>query len=141
MSQDCREDPVGITGIDGYVWNLLTVPQPEVAPGAPGVIRAVHPIADGQVRAVQAFTAAHVDYLGIGWSDGDCANRLVRLIVKQRLPGPAGIVGLPDTAIDRTDVENIGLGWDSRDCASPAAPIRADHPPFERGGERVGGLR
>ncbi len=135
MAEDRREYPVRIGGIDRQVWNLLTIPQTELTPRASSVVRAVHTVADGQVGAVESFPAADIDYVGIGWSDGDRADGLARLIVEYGLPGATCIVGLPDAAVDCADVEDVGVRWDTRDRARPAAAVRTDHSPLEAGGQ------
>ena len=54
-----------------------------------------------------------------------------RLIVEDRLPGPADIVRLPNAAVVSGDVEHIGLGSDARGGDGAPAAKRPDHPPTE----------
>src|SRR3954468_20349504 len=131
MAENGRKYPVRLAGIDGQARDLLTIPQTEPTPRPSGVIRAVHPIADRQVRAMKTFTTAHIDYVWVGRSNGDRADRLGWLIVEQGLPGTTGVVGPPDTAVNGADIEDIGLCRHARDRARPAAAVGADHSPFE----------
>src|SRR6185312_3051373 len=108
------EQAVRLLGIHGELGDLLPVAQAEVGPGAPGVVGAVDAVADRQVRAAQPLTAADVHDVGVGGGHGDGADRLRRLLLEDRVPGAARVVGLPYPAIDRTDVEHVRLARHAR---------------------------
>src|SRR5215467_1724036 len=104
-----------------------------MGPSVSGVDRFVHAIAVGNLGAHVGFARADVNDVGIGWSDGEIADRANGLAVEDRFPGRAGIGALPHASVYRAHVEEIGLAGnaDCGQCASPAK--RADQTPAEAG--------
>src|SRR6185437_14246221 len=105
-------------------------------PGLAGVGGFVDAVADGEIRAVQALAAANVNDVGIRGRDGNRADGAGGLVVKDRLPGPSVIVGLPHTAVADTYIEDAGLRRHPADGATASATVRTDAPPFEGGEQR-----
>src|SRR6185437_3451171 len=105
-------------------------------PGLAGVGGFVDAVADGEIRAVQALAAANVNDVGIRGRDGNRADGAGGLVVKDRLPGPSVIVGLPHTAIANAYVKDAGLRGHAADSASASGTVGADVPPFEGGKQR-----
>ena len=141
MAERGDEDPIGILRIDRQLRNLLRVTQPEMDPGLAGVARTVDAVADRQVRPRQAFAAGDVDDVRVGRRDGDPADRAGRLILEDRLPGPAGVGGLPHAAVDHPDVEGVRLAGVPGRGLGAAGAIRADVPPLHVGEQRGIDLR
>ena len=71
--------------------------------------------------------------LRVGRRDGERADGAGRLVVEDRLPGAAGIGGLPDAAVVDADVEDVRLAGDAGGADRPAAAERADHAPLQAG--------
>src|SRR5262249_18487438 len=65
MSGDSRKDLVGVMGINGELGNLLALAKPQGCPGLAGIGGFVDAVANGEVRAMQPFAAAHVDNVRI----------------------------------------------------------------------------
>ena len=125
--------------------NLLAVAQAEVRPGGAGVGGLVDSVADRQIGTMQSFATADVDDVRIRGRDRDRADRAGRLLIEDRLPGAAVVVGLPHSAIHRADVEDIRLAGNAGDRARASAAKWADVAPMHLGEERridlLGGRR
>src|SRR5579862_10032031 len=80
---------------------------------------------------MQAFAAGDIDDIGVGSRHGNGANRLRWLVIKDRIPGTAVVVGLPDSAIDRADVKDARLHGNACRSACATAAKWADHAPLE----------
>src|SRR5256714_9641450 len=128
------KEAIRILGIDNNVSDLLRVAQSEVRPGLASIGGLIHAIACSQIRALQAFPAADVNYVGVGRCDGDGADRTSFLVVKNGFPGVASIGGLPDAAIHRGHVKNIRLMRYARDRHGAATTKRTDTAPSHLGG-------
>src|SRR5579864_8441033 len=129
MSQDCSEKSVRISRIHGQRRNLLAIAQSEVCPALSGIAGFVNSIAHGKIGAVQTFAGAHVHEFRIRGSYRDRADGLGWLAIKDRDPGTAVVVTLPNSAIHRSDVKDIRLAGHTSNGASAPASKRADHPP------------
>ena len=113
MPEDGGKEAVRVTGIDDQRGNLLAVAQTKVRPGFAGVGGLVNSVAHGEIRPLQTLAARHVDDVRIGRSDRDGANRLRRLIVKDRIPRAAVVSRLPNAAIHLPHVEDVRLARDA----------------------------
>ena len=122
---------IGIARIDGDLRDLLTVAQPEVRPGFARVRRLVDSVAHGQIRTMQAFTAADVDHVRIRNRNRHRSDGTGRLVVEDRLPGSAVVGRLEDTAIDLRDVKYIRLRRNSRHRPGSTAAERSDIAPMQ----------
>src|SRR5262249_34852482 len=77
----------------------------------------------------EAFAAADVQNVRIGWRHDDPANRAGWLIVEDRLPRPAGVRRLPDTAVHHPDIKGVRLAGVTGCCLRPPGAMRADAAP------------
>src|ERR1700722_11852224 len=80
---------------------------------------------------MQSFTTGHVDNVCVRRCDGDGADGLRGLGVKDGVPRPAEIVTLPDAAVDLSDVKHIRLARHTRRSAGSSPSKRADLTPME----------
>src|SRR5437764_13603238 len=86
---------------------------------------------------MQTFAAPDVDDVWIGERNGNRSDRAGGLIIKDRNPRPAKIVGFKDTPIDRRHIKNVGLRRHAADRASPTTAVRADVAPAQRAAEII----
>src|ERR1700722_4115634 len=110
-------------------------------PGFAGVAGFVDAIAGGKIGAAQAFAAAYINNVGIGWRNGERADRAGGLAVEYGDPGAAGIGSLPHAAVVDADVEEIWFAGDAGGGYSAASAERADAAPLEIGVEAGRELR
>ncbi len=130
MAGDRDEKAVGIVRVNRHLRNLLPVAQPEMRPGRAGVGGFVDAVADRQIGTMQSLAAGDINDIWIGGRDFNRPNRAGRLLIEDRLPRPPEVVGLPDTAIDRANVEDVRLAGNAGDSARAATAKRADVPPL-----------
>src|SRR5712671_7508713 len=100
-------------------------------PGFSGIGGFVDSVAYREIGAMQAFAAGHVNDVWIRGSDGDGADRLRGLMIEDRSPGAAVVVGLPDSAVDLAHVENIRLARNAGGGAGAATTKWSYHPPMQ----------
>ena len=131
MAEDGDEEAVGVARVDGDHRNLLAVAQAVVRPALAAVAGAIDAVAGGEVGALQALAAADVDDVGVRRRDGDGADRAARLVVEDRRPDAAGVVGPPDAAVVHADVEDVRLAGDADRGDGASAAERADAPPAQ----------
>src|SRR5205807_6767642 len=98
MAGDGNQNLAGIARIDGDLRDLLAVAQAEMRPGAPGVGGFIDSVAHRKIGPVQAFAAADINDVGIGGRYRYRADRTSGLIVKDRIPSAAIVIGLPHAA-------------------------------------------
>ena len=105
----------------------------------PGLARVggfVDAVADGEIGAAQAFSAADVDDIWIRGRDGEGSDgagglSVIRLIIEDGIPGAAGVGRLPDSAVVGRHVEDVGLGGNAGDGDGASAAKGADGAPAE----------
>ena len=129
MPEGSDEQPVGVLRIDGDFRDLLGVAQAEVCPRLAGVGGLVDAVARGQVWARQPFSTPDINNVGVGERDADPADGSSRLIVEDRLPGPAGVGGLPDAAVADAYIKGVRQARMAGRGLGPAGTIRADVAP------------
>ncbi len=78
--------------------------EPHVGPGVAGVRRLPHAIADRDVRSDRALAGAGPNDGRVRRRHGQCADRVHGLVVEDRLPVQAGVLGLPDPSRGRARV-------------------------------------
>ena len=115
-------DDVRISGVDDDRPGLTRVFQPDVGPGLAGVRRFVDPVAIADVAPKIAFAGPDIDDVGIGRRDGHSPDGGDGLLVEDRLPGASGVVGLPDAAASRAEVEDVGLSRHARHRVTARPP-------------------
>src|SRR5215471_16293893 len=130
MPEHGDKDPVGIARVDNDSADLLSVSEAHVPPGLAGVGRFVDSITGGEVGALQSLASTDVDYVGVGRSNGERADRAGWLIVKDGPPGAAKVVGPPHTAVVDAYVEEAGMAGNAGCADSSASAKWADHAPL-----------
>ena len=136
VAQHRDEDAVGVARVHQDGGDLLCVSQVQVPPALAAVGGFEDAVADRKVGPLQALPAAHVNDLGVGGRHRDAADRPGGLVVEDRPPGQAIVVGLPDSAVIHADVEDVRLTGNARRAHRAPGAERADHSPFEPGVER-----
>ncbi len=124
--------------VDPQVADVFCVGQADVLPGQPAVGGAVNAIAVGDVPALLDLAGTHPDHLRVGRGNLQRADGGAALLFEQRFPGHAGIVGLPDAAVGRAEIEGGEFIRMTRDRGGPATPEGTDQAPAHIG---VGGVR
>src|SRR5207302_1051232 len=84
-------------------------------------------------RGIDDLRVARLE-LGVAGSEGGGCNRSDRSdfdVVEDRLPRAARIVGAPDAAVDRAEIEALRIPWVTGDGKHPPAAERPDGTPFE----------
>ncbi len=131
MAKHGDEDALGVLGIDDDGGNLLAVAQAGVLPSPAAVGGFVDSISGREIGALEPFAAADVDDVGVGRGHSDAADGASGLVVEDRLPGAAGVGGLPNTAVVDADVKQVRpAGHAGRAVGAPAAK-RPNHPPAQ----------
>ena len=131
MAQDGCIEPIRILRVDGDIGNLLRVAETEMRPSAARVRGTIDPVADGQVRPLQALTARHVDDRGVRGRHRDGADRLGGRRIEQGLPRPPVIRGPPYPAVHGADQERLGLAGHTADGARSPPAERSDEAPMK----------
>jgi len=75
-------------------------------PGLAGVCGLVDAVSKGNITADKGLSCACPNNIGVGWSNGQGADGLDRLVVKDRSPVCAAVCGFPDAAGGSPDVIN-----------------------------------
>ena len=132
MAERRDEQARRILRVDDDRADLARVPQAEVVPRPAGVARAIDPVADREIGALQPFAAADVDDVRIRRRDRDRADRLRRLAVEDRRPRQPVVGALPDAAVVDADVEQVRLLRHAGRADGAPAAIRADRSPAHR---------
>src|SRR5262249_36926 len=134
------EGDVGVARVDRDPADLPRVGEAEEAPGAPGVVGAVDALAVGDVAADAGLAGADIDDVGVRLGHRERAHREVRLVVEERGPGGAAVVGAEDAARDRAEGEGERLAAGPADGERPAAAEGADRPPAHGAEDLLGDL-
>jgi hypothetical protein len=107
--------------------------------------RSVDAVPSSQIGTLLGFSRAYVDDVGVRRRNRQRSDRASRLVVENRRPGTAGVGGLPDAAIDDSDVKRVGTAWHTVERLGTTGPMRSDVAPAELGEhaavERRGALR
>ena len=99
----------------------------------PASVRLVDAVAGRDVAADVGLAGADVDDVRVGRGDGDRADRRDRLVVEDRLPVDAAVVGLPDAAGGRGRVVGERIARHAGDPRDPPAGRRADRAVVQAG--------
>src|SRR5882724_349464 len=131
MPRHRRKDFIGIAWIDGQLRNLLTIAQAKMRPGLARVGGFVNAIADREIRPMQPLTTADINHVRVRRGYRYRADRAGGLVIKDRLPSAAVVVGLPHSAIAHADVKDVRLTGHTSDGPGASATVRADGAPVE----------
>ncbi len=126
-------DHVRVARIDDDVLDVLGVLEPHALPGLAGIRRLVDAVAEGDAALVVVLAGAephHVRVLGV---DGHRAERVRAVILEDRRPGVAAILGLPEIAGRRRRIPDVRVPGIDRDVGNAAGgQAGAEAPEFER---------
>ena len=132
MAERRDEDEIRILRVHQDFPDLTRVREPQALPGVAAVGGLVHAVAVRDVRAHVGLSGADVEHIRIRGRHGDRSDRRDRLAVEDRLPGAARVVGAPDAAAHRPEVEPIGLIRNTGHREDASAAERPRHPPWRR---------
>ncbi len=110
--------------------DVASVFEADVGPGFSCVGGFVNAIAERNISADTGFAGAGVNYVGIGISNGNGADRGDGLLVKERIPGDATVGCFPDAAADCAEIIGVRLAGNACNRYGAAAPERADESPL-----------
>ena len=131
VPQRRRVDDVRIARIDQHAPDLLRVGEADMGPGLAAVGGLVHAVPLGDVGAHVGLAAPDVDHPWVGGRDGQRADRADRLRIEDRLPGAAGVAGLPHAAVDAAEVEMLRLLRHAGHRQHAPAAERAEQAPVQ----------
>src|SRR5262249_55876440 len=97
VAQDRGVGDVGVMRVDDELADLPGLP-PDVLPGLAAVGALVEAVAGGDVAADVGLAGADVDDVRVGRGHGQGAGGGGGLVVEDRAPVDAAVVGLPDAA-------------------------------------------
>ena len=129
-----HEHDVGVAWIDGDHADVLARLEPHVLPARAAVAAAIDARAEAEVAAGGVLAGAEPDRVRVARIERDAADGIGILLVEDRRPGGAGILGLPDVAAadaDVPDVRVVGVHGDVGDAAGHQC--RADGAHLEPG--------
>src|SRR5260370_37397902 len=129
MAFRSHEDAIRIFGIDEDGGDLLRVAQAEMLPRLAGVGGFVDAITGREIRALETFAAPDIKNIGVGWRDGNRADRAGRLVVENGIPRVAGVGCLPNASVHCSHIEDIRLVRGAGDGDGAAAAERPDAAP------------
>ena len=141
-------DNVRVAGIDEDVLNVLGVLEPHPLPRLARVGGLVDAVAEGDAPLVVVLAGAEPDDVRVLRVDGHRAERIGAVLVEDRRPGIAAVLGLPQIARGRSDVPDAGIlrvDGDIRDAAGRQARSEAAEGDWfhrlgsQRRGARLGG--
>ena len=115
---------VRIARMDQNAPDVLRPLQPHVLPAPPAVGRLVDAVAPAGGLAVLRLAGADPHEVRVRLVEGDIADRTGRLVVEERRPGGAVVLGLPDAAGAGGDVEDLRLRLDDGEVGDPPAHQR-----------------
>ena len=121
---------VRIARIDDDRRDVVDISQSDIHPSHAGVSGLVDSI------AFQIFTCADIDHIRIRSRDRQCADRRHMRVVKNRLPNPPAIHGLPQPAARRAEIIARRLAGNSCDRCNSTGAVRANETPLH-GGEEI----
>ncbi len=102
---------VGIGGVDHDAADVVSLLEAQVRPGNAGIHRFVDAIAPRRALAIVGLAGADVENRRVGWREGEVADRGVRLIIEDGLPGVAAVDRLEDSSCGGADVHDAGIGF------------------------------
>ena len=107
MTQRCHKDNVGVARVDAHLADVTGIGQAAMGPGFTAVGRFVDAVAIGNINADGRLAHADIDDAGIGFGNGNRADRgRFEIAIRDVHPGGAGIGRLPDAAGHRAKVED-----------------------------------
>ena len=95
---------VRVVRVDADTRDVERIVEPSIAPGGAAIAAAEDPFSP-----VRTVAGADVEHLRVGVGHRDVADRVDRHIVEDRLPGDAGVGGLPQSAGRSRGVERERL--------------------------------
>src|SRR5262249_46989472 len=124
-SQSSRENYIRIVRIDYDSADTSRLFQTHMRPGLPGIRRFVDSVSDGYIAANKAFARAGPNYVRIRCSYSKRPDRHRGLVIEDRPPVDAAVIGLPNAAGRSSDVVDIFVARSADHCADSIS-LRSD---------------
>ena len=117
----CRRDEydVRIVGVDDDPPDPPALGESRVRPALAAIRRAVHAVADRDVRANERLAGTHPHDVGVGRRHSERPDRLGLLVIEDRPPRVATVLALEDPTGRRSDVVHIRVARLSCNRAHP----------------------
>jgi hypothetical protein len=113
-------DHAAASRVDGDPADVARGLEPHVLPGPPAIERLVDAIPEANAPLAVVFAGAHPDHQRVLRVDGQGAHRIRGLVIEDRGPGDAGVLGLPDPARGHPPVPGALVGRIDHDVRDPA---------------------
>ncbi len=98
-----------VVRVDQDARDLQRAAEADVAPMRTAVVRHVHTVAVGDVVADVGFTGTDPDHGGVARIDRERPDRGHRLVLEERRPGHAAVIGAEHAAVGTADVVRLGV--------------------------------
>jgi len=96
---------IAVAGVNGYSAYLTRFLQTHVLPACACVIRAVYAVTPSQCTLMVVFAGTGPDHVVVARVNDDAANGICTVFVKNRFPGGAVVLALPDVARSNRGVD------------------------------------
>src|SRR5579883_878545 len=123
---------VRVLRIHDYATDLTGFAQADVVPSFATIGGLVNAIARGQIHANVGLARPRINCVGIGWGDGESANGSDVLIVENGPPDYARVGGLPDAAVNGTEVEFRRIAGNAGHSDDTTAAKGTNQAPLQR---------
>ena len=100
---------IGIGGINNYAVNAYRIIEAHFFPTATTVKGAIQTGTEVERIARIALSSAHPYYLWVALLNSDGSDILEGLVIEDRRPGVAGILGFPNASRSGSDINDIGV--------------------------------
>src|SRR5579872_1160887 len=112
--------------------DLASFAQADVVPSFAAIGGLINTIAGRQIHANVGLAGPGINCVGIGWGDGESANGSDVLIVENRPPDDARVDGLPDAAVNGTEVEFRRIAGNAGHSDDTTAAEGTNQAPLQR---------
>ena len=128
----CRDEyDVGVVRINDDRADVPRIRQAYIRPRLSRIERFVYAVAVGNIAADASFARARINYVRVGFGNGDASNRGDRFIIENRKPRESAVRGLPNAASYSSKIKNAGISGNADGRERSSAAKRPDLPPLQ----------
>ncbi len=131
VAESRDEDDVGVVRINDDRADVPRIRQPDIRPRLSRIERLIYAVAIGNIAADASFAGARINYIRVGFGNGDAANRGDGFIIENRKPGESAVRGLPNAASYGSKIKNAGISGNADGRERPSPAKRPDLPPLQ----------